>query len=181
MMEPTDVLTLCAEVAVALAGFAGIIATFQFRDGKKIRRAELVGLNIIVTTALIDTFACIVPLVLLTYGIKESTVWGLSSCIFAIPSAILLYRVVTDLKGAVRKKAIVAYHVALQTLIGVAILILILNATGVIFDREAGPYITSVVAGMFMCGLMFSQLLLYPLQRRLREQEYGNAVARNPS
>ena len=43
-MEVTDLLILSAEVSVALAGFAGIVATFQFRDAKKVKRAELVGL-----------------------------------------------------------------------------------------------------------------------------------------
>ena len=47
-MEVFDVLILGAELSMALAGFAGIIATFQFRDTEKIRRADVVGLSIIV-------------------------------------------------------------------------------------------------------------------------------------
>jgi len=42
-MEVTDVLILCAEVSVSLAGFSGVVATFQFGDGKKVRPIALAG------------------------------------------------------------------------------------------------------------------------------------------
>jgi len=180
-MEVVDVLILCAEVSVSLAGFAGIVATFQFRNDKKVKRAELVGLTIIVNTALLDTLACIIPLVLFTYGIKETTVWGLSSGIIAILAAMILYKVNRELRGRVRRKSIAVYYGSLQAIIGLAILAMLLNATGFIFHREPGPFITGVVAGMSMCGLMFARLLLYPLWRRLGEQESSHAAVTNPN
>ena len=174
-MEVTDFLMLCAEVSVALAGFAGIIATFQFRDGNRLRHADLVGLNIIVLTTLINTFGCIVPLALLTYDIKETTVWGLCSGAFAIPAAMMVYGSYKGVRGNVRRKSIVVYHGLLEVLMGVTIIGLVLNAADVIFHREPGPYILSLVAGMILSGLMFAQLLLIPLWRRLREQEASSA------
>lgn len=161
---------------MALAGFAGIVATFQFRDDKKVKRAELVGLSIIVNTALLDTFASIFPLILFAYGIKETTVWGLSSGMVAIPAAMLLYKVNSDLRGSVQSKSLVVYYGLLQALIGVAVMSMMLNASGVIFHREPGPYVTGIFAGMVMSGLMFSRLLLYPLWRSVRDKESENGA-----
>lgn len=178
-MEAADFLMLCAEVFVALAGFAGIIAKFQFRDDRKIRRADLVGLNIIVLTTLLNTLGCIVPLALLTYEIKEATVWGWCSGAFAVPAAMLVYSSHSGLRGKIRRKSIVVYHGLLEVMMGVTIIGLVLNALDVIFHREPGPYILSLVAGMVVSGLMFAQLLLMPLWRRLRKQESSDAAVTN--
>ena len=180
-MEVTDVLILCAEVSVTLAGFAGIIATFQFRDEKKISREKLVGLSIIVVTALMDTFACILPLVLLSYDINETTTWGLSSGILAIPATMLLYKVNKDMRDAVRRKTVAVLYVSLKAMTGVVILLLIFNAMGVVFHRVPGPYITAVVGGMGLSSIMFALLLLRPLWWRLREQESSNAAETKPN
>jgi len=180
-MEATDVLIICAEVSVALAGFAGIIATFQFRDDKNVKRAELVGLGIIVNTALMDTFASIFPLVLLAYGLKETTVWGLSSGIVGILAAMLLYKVMSDLRGRVKRKSLIVYYGLLQAIMWVFVIALIVNASGVILQREPGPYVTGVFAGMVMCGLMFARLLLYPLWRAVRDKESENVAPKDPA
>jgi len=63
-VEVFDVLILGAELSMALAGFAGIIATFQFRDTEKIRRADVVGLSIIVVYSLLAALQCAVILIL---------------------------------------------------------------------------------------------------------------------
>jgi hypothetical protein len=175
-MEVTDVLILCAEVSVSLAGFAGIVATFQFRDGKKVNPIELAGLTIIVNVALLDTFSAIVPLVLFSYGLKETTVWGLSSGIIAILAAMLLYKVSRDISGKIRRKSLVVYYGFLQVMMGMAVILVALNSMGIVFHRTPGPFITCVVAGMSLCGLMFARMLIHPLSRRLREQGASSAA-----
>ena len=76
-------LVLGVEAAFALAGFAGIIATFQFGEAKKIRRMDAVGLSLIVKDSFSAAALCTLPMLLIVFQIKESTTWFLAS-LFAI-------------------------------------------------------------------------------------------------
>jgi len=51
-METFDVLILGAKLSIALAGVAGIITTFQFRDGVKMSRPDAMSLTMIVSYSL---------------------------------------------------------------------------------------------------------------------------------
>lgn len=44
-MDEADLLLVFTEVAVAIAGFSGIVATFQLRDGNVPKRSVLAGLS----------------------------------------------------------------------------------------------------------------------------------------
>ena len=126
-MEVTDLLILCAEVSVALAGFAGIIATFQFRDGKSVKHVELLGLTIIVRISLLDTLICIVPLALLSSGVAESTAWAISSGVGGAVAAPVLYQVNRGLRGRLRRKSIFVYYGFLQITMFAVVVLLLLN------------------------------------------------------
>ncbi|MGB5698278.1 hypothetical protein [Muriicola sp.] len=41
-MEEAEQLLTITQVAIAIAGFAGIIGTFQFKEGERIRRRDVV-------------------------------------------------------------------------------------------------------------------------------------------
>lgn len=165
---------------MALAGFAGIIATFQFAGLKNVKRVELVGLGIIIITALTETFASILPLVLLTYGIKESIVWGFCSGTLAILATMHLFDATKSIWGKVKKKSLIVYYGFLQAIIGLAIIFLVLNAMNVGFHREPGPYITAIFSGMILSGLLFARMLLTPLWRTLRQQESSDGGPAGP-
>ena len=83
-MEPSDFLLVGIEVSVAFAGFAGIIATFQFSDRTKIKRGDVVGLTMIVQNSLLAAFASALPLVLYTFDLSDETIWSLVSGVGAV-------------------------------------------------------------------------------------------------
>ena len=47
-MEQIDQLLTIAEISFALAGFAGVIATFQFRQQERVTRGQAISLSMIV-------------------------------------------------------------------------------------------------------------------------------------
>jgi hypothetical protein len=63
-MEETDLLLVFIEVAVALAGFSGIIATFQLRLSSVPKRSVLAGLSYIVNASFMGAYISALPLVL---------------------------------------------------------------------------------------------------------------------
>ena len=103
-MEVFDVLILGAELSMVLAGFAGIIATFQFRDNQNIRRADAMGLNIIVVYSPLAALQCGVILILNVIGVSERALWTTGSMLVAIISAYNLYAFYRNMGGAIRNK-----------------------------------------------------------------------------
>ena len=48
---------------------------------------------------------------------------------------------------------------------------LFLNAAGLVFDRQPGPFMAGAVYGLSLAGIMFSRLLLMPLWQIVRDLE----------
>ena len=171
-MENADQLLTFTQVAVAVAGFAGIIGTFQFKEGEKIKRGDVVGLALVVNTGLMSAFYSTLPLLLSNFGISDQVVWAISSgmtCViytyFGIDIAIRL----KDLKSYKRFNKLTIYVLFLVAL--AVIVINALNACNVIFKREFWPYHISLIYSLGLVCYMFSRLLLRPIWRVLRKQE----------
>ena len=78
-MSEVDQLLTIAEVSVALAGFAGIVATFQFKQQVRINQGHVLALSMIVNISLVGAFFAVLPLIFLNYGMAENKVWALCS------------------------------------------------------------------------------------------------------
>ena len=64
-MEIFDMLVLGVEAGIALAGFAGIIATFQFGGAEELRRADAVGLSMILQWSFFAVAVCSLVMILI--------------------------------------------------------------------------------------------------------------------
>lgn len=170
-MDHIEVLLTGVEISIAFAGFSGIVASFQLRNGGTIHRGDMVGLMIIVQTSLLSAMTCGVALVLFSFNIDEQTVWSIISGIAATWTAWISYLVYKNLRGFGKKRSSRLFVRALQFVYVMFIVALALNAFGIVFDREFGPFLAGYAAGMSLVGLMFLRLLLRPLWRMLHEQE----------
>ena len=170
-MESLDVLILAVEASIALAGFAGIIASFQFGAGQDVKRGDVVGLEMIVQFSLLVALASSIPIGLIVTGFKEETIWTVSSVVGAIlilPGLYLNYKALSGVKtGAVfRYFVFFAYSVS-----GLFVVLYMMNALDIVFHRVPGPLIWAQIWFLSLAGFMFSRLLLRPIWRRVREQE----------
>lgn len=85
--------------------------------------------------------------------------------------ASVAYSIARSTKGATYTRSSRFLYLALQSLGGVIVIALVLNAMGLIFDREPGPFVAGAVYGLSLAGVMFSRLLLMPLWQIVRELE----------
>lgn len=174
-MGYADQLLTFTQVAVAVAGFAGIIGTFQFKKGERIRRGDAVGLAVIVNTGLMSAFYSTLPLLLLNFGIDESAVWSISSGMTCIIYTIFCIAFAVRLKNFKMYKTINKVMIFLLFLVGfIIIFINVLNAFNIVFKREFAPYYISLIYSLGLVCYMFSRLLLRPIWRTLRKQEADN-------
>jgi hypothetical protein len=170
-MEYLDILILGVEAAIALAGFAGIISTFQIAGSKETSRADAVGLTMILQFSLLAALMSALPIVLYTFGVKETILWSVCSVLEAIIYAGSAYTVHTNLSGSVRTKSFTRFILVIQFLSFFFVLINVMNATDIFFHREAGPVIAAIVWSLCLAGYMFSRLLLRPIWRNVHVQE----------
>jgi hypothetical protein len=170
-MDASDLLLMGIEISVAFAGFAGIIATFQFGDRTVIKRGDVVGLTMIVQNSLAIAFACTLPLVLNTFALESETLWTVASAYGAVSMLLSSYSIDQSMRGAVRKTSLKLLFGSLQAVAAVLAICLILNACDIIFHREAGPYLVALTANLGLVGYMFARLLLRPLWHEVRSQE----------
>jgi hypothetical protein len=170
-MESLDILILGVEAAVAFAGFAGIIATFQFGETKNVGRGDAVGLTIIVQFSLLAAFVSSIPILLHSFGIEITTVWAITSTVTAMSFAGGQYAQHSNLGNSINNKTMKRFVVFIQSVGFGMILINTLNALNIFFHRESGPVIAGIVWALTITGFMFSRLLLRPIWKNVRSQE----------
>lgn len=175
-MESLDILILAVEASIAFAGFAGIIATFQFGETKKVRRADVTGLTLILQFSLLAALIASIPILLHSFGAKATTVWTTTSAATAVVFALAQYAQFRNL-GSIRNKAFRRLSRFVQCIGVTIIMINALNALDLFFHREPGPVITGLIWALALTGFSFSRLLLSPLWSRVRAQEAAEITA----
>jgi hypothetical protein len=170
-VESTDLFLVGAEVGVAYAGFAGIIATFQFKGAKRIRRGDVVGLTMILQLSLNCALLSALPLLLSSFQINTAAIWTFCSLYGGSYVAYTMLTVYRNMRGATKRWAARLLFGSLYALSGLGVLVQFLNASNLIFHREPGPYIAGIILGLGIVGFMFGRLLLRPLWRAVKEQE----------
>jgi hypothetical protein len=174
-MDISELLQLGIEASIALAGFAGVIATYQIGEGRRIGRGTVAAVTVITRCSLLVGLACALVLLLRTFGVDGSTLWGVSSAIGAVMMASVAFSIARSIQGETYRRSSRILYLLLQSVGGFVVLGLILNAAGLVFDREPGPFIAGAVYGLSLAGIMFSRLLLKPLWQMVRELERANS------
>ena len=170
-MEVFDVLILGAELSMALAGFAGIIATFQFSADKAIRRADAMGLSMIVNYSLLAALQCGLILILNATGVSGAALWSIGSVLSAFFNVFNLFSFYTNMKGAVKNARLLTIMWAMQWFSVGVVVVNILNAADIVFHRGPGPFLVGLMWGLGLAGWMFARLLLLPIWRVVYKQE----------
>lgn len=173
MNEIEQLLTI-AEVSVALAGFAGIVATFQFRQQVNVNRGHALALSMIVNISLVGALFAVLPMVFMNYGVAEKDVWSICSALMGINISIFILYVwrTTRLNSLpIQTRIIFSSFFAMAFAIVCANF---MNSAGLMFDHEFGTYFISFVFCFFLVGYNFSRLLMLPLWRQIHRQEVGS-------
>jgi hypothetical protein len=125
----------------------------------------------IVYISLVAALFCAVPLVLINFEVNERITWAISSGLMGINISIFIFYVWRNTRlvalHPVSRIIYIAFFLAAVILVAMNTL----NALGIIFNREYGPYFLSYVFCLFLVGFNFARLLLRPLWKAVKKLE----------
>lgn len=171
-MDGSDQLLIITEVSVALAGFAGVVSAYQYKEGTSLRRGDALGIAMMVNIGLVDAFFSLLPLMLFGLGLGETSSWKVSSALMAANYVVFFTYIVRNMRGVkVRKISSKLVYAALYLGGLLIFLINVANALGIGYAGVKGPFFISLVLPLVIAGYMFARLVLRPLWRSVREHD----------
>ena len=86
-MQPSEALSVAAQIAVTLAGFAGVVVAFRSGAVHEWSKMDRFRLEILLSNSVLPFVLSIFAMVLLNTNVKEQTTWRLCSLIAFIITA----------------------------------------------------------------------------------------------
>ena len=83
-MDPYDLLSLIVEVAIGIAGFAGVIAALKYSEIHTWPIGDVVNFQVILTASASAIFFGFLPAILSVANVAESDIWRYASVVAAI-------------------------------------------------------------------------------------------------
>ena len=163
-MPDADVLLTIAEVAVAFAGFAGLVSILGRRSSRDPSVVQAARLRALIVSGLLVVAFAFVPFVPYRVGLSDLVVWRISSGLFALATAGVAW-VAWDNARRVRAvgpspRGFFSRGLVIASDLAVAGALLVANAFGAFPDHAAAVYIASLLLLLFLAGFMFANLLL---------------------
>jgi hypothetical protein len=152
-MSEADLLLTTAEIAVAFAGFAGLISVIGRGSASDPRRAAFL-LRFALEVALFVVAFSLIPLLPLNYGLATESSWRLSSLLFVVASQ--MASVAMSLRYRRAEIAISVPITATVVVLSVgADLLLLANALGTFGSAAFPVYLTGLFANLALAGFYF--------------------------
>ena len=159
-MQGDSLLELIAELAVALAGFSGVVTVLRGRNSEDWNHAAVVGLVGMLHASFLAGGLALVPFIFYHAGLSEGAIWGSAGTVGAVVQAVRLggRRGRTFESSGLPKSSRVTYWMARS--ITVATLLLYLSQViGVPFGRTFAPYLVALLLHLAAAAAIFFRLL----------------------
>ena len=161
-MEHKDTLLSLAEIALALAGFSGVVSVLGSRSEGRWLPKDKLALSFLIENSFLALGGCFLPLALLGFGVAESTTWAWSSGVLA---AVLIG---ANTAGVLRARA----SSSIQEVVGpwpeavirlsLPVGVILMLAWNAVFHRHFGPYQLGVMSFFLIGAIHFVRLLKDP-------------------
>lgn len=181
-MDWADVLLTIAEVSIAFAGFASIVAILGGREGGGWRTEDVDRFWVMIEYSFAALFFAVVPFALFHLGVGEPDLWPLGSALMA---AFLLGYAVMVTRRLIRHRLagrVRSHWLSLSVLYGICTVLVGaqgLNAIASPFDEPFGVYLAGILWLLFGAGFMFMRLLsVVRPERRFSESAPSQAGVR---
>jgi len=116
-----------------------------------------------IESSLMAAFFAILPVAIVNFGANDAVTWSSSSAVFAV---ITLYHMIHNLRRMRRAYSLdpedrlpISARGVMAFISVVIVIILTLNAFGVIFQYSAGPYYAGLLFHLAFAGLLFMRSL----------------------
>src|ERR1700730_7958916 len=163
-MQPGEALGIAAQIAVALAGFAGVVVVFRSSSLHDWAPLDKFRLLILLGNALVPLFACLFGMLLLTINPPPVSIWHWCSgfsLLMSFPFGFLAWRRLSELgPSVVKNMGTYRYVFYLVGVLGSTVgLLQIYNAlvAGVFW-----PFYAAVIFPLAVGTLQFALMILLP-------------------
>ena len=157
-MEAEGILTALAEVAIAIAGFSGIVVALQDRS-RPWSETDKLRFSMLLQVSLSCVFWSLIPIVLHLMDASEPFVWSWSSGIWLVAIICLVSYRIRQLRRIPDQEADQAYRAArvfIFSLLSIAVLLQIANVGWL---RVPWPHIVTIMLGLLITAFLFIRLL----------------------
>ncbi len=181
-MDALDQLLLIVEVAVALAGFAGIVGSFQTRSDATSSRGDVLGLELMITISLVTAVCAILPIALFNFGVGETTIWSICSSVAVVAYVVAIFNIRRKFRKVLISSRV--SRILFEVFFAAHYLTVLANLVNVLdvgLHREYAPYFVALVVPNCLCAYMFVRLVLRPLRRSIREGETTGSYDASPT
>ena len=156
----SDSLTVMAELAIALAGFASLVAIIGQRQSRDSPAVQAGRLRAMLESSLLTGAACVIPLVAAKFPMPLAAVWRGSSAAFMVGIALLFAHQIRRRRYSPRTyQSPIWWIVSASCLQFSALLVLAVNAVGLVPWAEAA-YLFAPAALLIYSGLLFLQIVV---------------------
>lgn len=157
-MREVDILLTMAEVAIALAGFAGVVTAFQRRGSGSWPPGSLIRFLSMVENSLGAFAFSLIPLAFLTGDVPERTTWATCSVLLALFIAMRQFFAIRRLRGPGGDGGDPRIANFYYSGSAVAVTVLLLNAASLGFHRGFTGYFLGLLWISFHAAMSFFRL-----------------------
>jgi hypothetical protein len=151
----TGYLLALAALAIAFIGFASLVIIFlRPATGGPLTRYDAFFTLSFVQLGFIITFGSLLPPLLSLYRLPEAVVWGWASGISTVPFALFLVATPIRRRLAVGSPPPTYFHLV-NSVHGIALLALVLTASGVAGEYRAAVYATAMTLILIASALAY--------------------------
>jgi hypothetical protein len=159
-LQGGSVLELIAELAVALAGFSGVVTALRGGKSKEWERADLVRLVGMLHASFLAGGLALVPFIFFHFGLRDGAVWGFSGAVGAlVQAARLAGRRARTFSSIGLPESGRASYWTFRAITVVTMLLYFSQAIGVPFGRTFGPYLVALLLHLSASAALFYALL----------------------
>jgi hypothetical protein len=159
-MEPTTALSVSAQIAVAMAGFAGVVTAFRKDSVRDWGHVETFWLRLLLTNSILPLAFSMFGLFLLTVPSVSTGAWRWCSGIatlFLIPYEAMIVTTLVRL-GPGQLEAAGGKRIASYFLVAILTAVCLLQVFNVVRLAAFWPFFGSIVA--LLCGAMYQFIRL---------------------
>jgi hypothetical protein len=143
------------EVAIAIAGFSGIVAVFGRRSDGLLRTVDQLRLHVLLTASAIALLLSIAPFIVLDTGVSESLFWRVGS---GIQGTWIVS--ISTYRFQQARVAGVSSVMSMRVLAPMVLIVFLAQVANAAFYGLSWMYVIGVVFQLFVAFIAFSSLLL---------------------
>jgi drug/metabolite transporter (DMT)-like permease len=161
-MEPGEALGIAAQIAVALAGFAGVVVVFRRESVHEWSSADKLRLRFLLANSLLPLSLCMLGLLLLTIKPMPPGIWRWCSGVAFVVSLLFAIRMTTIFRRVdpreVQRTRSIGFLFYLLGAFGVAVMLLQLSNTTLL--GAFWPFFTAINYQLVTAVLQFARMIL---------------------